>query len=662
VTGTPGATPQRDTADAARLEAALEDREERLRALEHRLASALTELSAYQRAVGRRGLSGLLGARRLASTMAARAAPDTTARARGLRHVRDLAGVVARDGLGVAVQRVRGGRARLNPAVASPPTRDDEQYRLWLLGHDPTPDQLSAMRRTNERWGYRPLISVVVPVYNPDRPWLVAMVESVRSQAYENWELCLADDLSPSPHVREALSEWASSDPRIKVAFREQNGNIAAASNTALALATGEFVALLDHDDVLRLHALHRVVEVFQDERDVDLVYSDEDKILIGGERGQVHFKAQFDPDYLLSTNYVSHLSVLRRDAISAVGGFRSGFDGSQDHDLVLRVSERARRIRHVADVLYSWRQVPGSAALEHSEKPAAWGAGRRAVADALTRQHPGARAELGPTPGLYNARYPLPPAVRITAIVTACDTLTTARALSALRHSPGLTPTRWIVCGHDAALEQLRGPIVDVAVARGSAHRARLLNDLVADDDSDVIVLLAGDLAPTHAAALWLEPLVEQALRGTVGVVGGRILGADDRAGHEGLRIGGARGVESVGLRLPVIQRVSAVSGDCMAMRRAAFAAVGGLDVRYRVCMYDLDLCLRLRRAGLAAIYTPLTEMRHLRPQLFTNSAADDVEEFRGVWEGTPEWTDPFVSPWLETVAPFVIRDHYPG
>jgi O-antigen biosynthesis protein len=176
------------------------------------------------------------------------------------------------------------------------------------------------------------------------------------------------------------------------------------------------------------------------------------------------------------------------------------------------------------------------------------------------------------------------------------------------------------------------------------------------------VLFLLAGDLVPTSATAAWLEPMVEQALRGSIGVVGGRVLDAVKRAEHEGLRVGGPSGVESVGLRLPVIQRASAVSADCMAVRRAAFASVGGFDTRYRVCMYDLDLCLRLRRAGLATLYSPLTELQHLRRRFGMQPATDDLELFRAVWEGTPESTDPFVSPWLESVSPLAIRDDYPG
>lgn len=590
----------------------------------------------------------------MAGSPPARAAPAGWGRALGF--ARKLVTVLATEGVGPAIRRVGDRRARLRSEAGSGPFREDEQYRLWLEQHEPSPERLGQMREKSRRWKYRPLISVVVPVYNPDKMWLDAMVNSVRSQVYDNWELCLADDLSSLPHVRPALSRWAADDGRIKVAFRDQNGNIAAASNSALALATGEFVALLDHDDVLRPHALHRVVDLLQEDQETDMVYSDEDKILVDGQRGQVHFKGEFDPDYLLSTNYVSHLSVIRRDVVSAVGGFRSGLDGSQDHDLVLRVSERARRIRHVTDVLYSWRQVPGSAALEHSEKPAAWAAGRHAVADALARRHPAARAELGPSPGLYIARYPIPPAVRVTAIVMAVEAATTARSLAALRRTPGLSPSRWVLWGDDAALEGLREPAMEVIVTTADAQPARLVNELVAADDSEIVVLLSGDLAPTPAATAWLEPLLEQAMRTSVGVVGGRIVRADGSAEQDGLHVGGPHLVESVGVRLPVIQRVGAVSADCMAMSSLAFSTVGGFDDRYRLCLHDVDLCLRLRRAGLATLYTPLTELRRLRPPVRRPVAADDSEAFRRTWEGSPEWTDPFVSPWLEMVRPFTI------
>jgi GT2 family glycosyltransferase len=595
------------------------------------------------------------GVSRLLRALLARLAPEGTGRRRMVRQARGLSAILATEGAGAALRRLRDHGRR----GAQQPTPEDEQYRRWLARHEPTRVQLEEMRRQSQLWAYRPLISVVVPVYNPARDWLDAMVSSVRAQTYDNWELCLADDNSSAPHVRPTLSAWAAADARIRLMFRERNGNIAAASNTALALATGDFVALVDHDDILRPHALHAVVAVLQDDNEADLVYSDEDKILLGGLRGQVHFKGEFDPDYLLSTNYISHLSVLRRDAVTAVGGFRAGFDGSQDHDLVLRVSEQARSVRHVADVLYSWRQVPGSAALEHSEKPEASDAGRRAVGDAVGRQAPGARAEPGPLPGLYNARYPIRRGLRVTAVVHTTGDRATATAIASLRRAPGLLPQRWIVIGRDEAVHGLRDSLTDVVLLDGDGNQARLIDDLVADDDSDVLVFLAGGVAVRNGSSAWLEPLVEQVIRPSVGAVGGRIFSADGRPECDGLRLCGPTGVESAGLRLPVIQRVSAVSGDCMAVERPDFIAVGGFDDRYRAGMHDIDLCLRLRRANLAQVFTPLTEVQRLAPSRRDGRFAEaDVALLRSTWAATPQWTDPYVSRWLERLDPFVIRD----
>lgn len=594
---------------------------------------------------------------RATRSVVSRLAPPGSRQRRVLRGGRVIATVLATDGIRAAIRRFRNGGGRLNSAAVKDAIPDDGQYRRWLAQHDPSAAEVEAMRGEDQGWTYRPLISLVVPVYNTDVRWLDAMVLSVRDQAYDNWELCLADDCSDEPGVQPALARWATVDARVKLAFREQNGNIAAASNTALAMATGEFIALLDHDDVLRPHALHAVVAALQEDREVDLVFSDEDKILIDGQRGQVHFKGEFDPDYLLSTNFVSHLSVLRRDLVEQVGGFRAGFDGSQDHELVLRVSERARRVRHVADVLYSWRQVPGSAALEHAEKPAAAAAGRMAVEDAVRRRAPGGRAEFGAQPGLYNARYPIRPGVRVTAVVGAVEARVTARSLAALRDAPGLLPRRWLVWGRDPGIGRLADSVVETVSVAESGNQAGIINELVAADDCDVILFLAGDVTPRRGRDGWLEPLVEQAIRDTVGAVGGRIIGGDGRPEQDGLRLDAEHGVASAGVRLPVIQRVSAVSIDCLAIDRSRFTAMGGFDDRYSEQLHDIDLCLRLRRAGWATVFTPLTELHRLSPPRGRARTGDDVAEFRRAWEGSPEWPDPYVSPWLDRVAPFVIR-----
>jgi glycosyltransferase involved in cell wall biosynthesis len=226
-----------------------------------------------------------------------------------------------------------------------------------------------------------------MPTYDPQEGWIRPAIDSVVAQVYENWELCIADDASTAPHVDRILREYEAADDRVKVVRRSENGGIAAATASALGIASGEFVALLDHDDVLRPHALHRVVEALRTAPDMDIVYSDEDLLLEDGRFGRPAFKPDFSPDFLLSVNYICHLLVLRRSLVEAAGGFRDGFDGAQDHDLLLRTTEKARRVGHVPDILYGWRQVPGSVALAGEEKMYAYAAGKRAVEDALARR-----------------------------------------------------------------------------------------------------------------------------------------------------------------------------------------------------------------------------------------------------------------------------------
>jgi glycosyltransferase involved in cell wall biosynthesis len=569
---------------------------------------------------------------------------------------------------GVAmVRRVRArqsGGARAARARQLAAARDDMQYHRWLGVHDPDDATLERLRGENPGWPYRPLVSVVVPVYNPAPQWLDDMIESVQSQVYDNWELCIADDRSPDPAVGEALRRWASTDPRIKVVFRPQNGNIAAASNSALELATGEFIALLDHDDVLRPHALHAVVAALQADRDADILYSDEDKILLDGSRGQVVFKGEYDPDYILSTNYVCHLSVFRRSLVSEVDGFRAGLDGSQDHDLVLRTAERAARIVHIPDVLYSWKQVTGSAALAYEEKPAAWTAGLRAVQDALDRRDTGARAEYGPGVGTYTVRYPLPSRCSVRLIILAFhDERTVRTARLELGRNTGVADVSWHVAAVDASFDSLRDTATRITVITDASRHARLLNVAAAAGSSDVTVFVDGDLVPSTGGKAWLAPLVEQAIRDGVGASGGRILAVDGSAEHEGLHVGGPSLAESIGVRYPVIQGAAALSGGCLAIRSRLFEELGGFDDRYRTSLYDVDLCLRARRAGYSCVYTPLTELRRLRPRRgavprrFRSPSTDDVATFRATWEGSRQFSDPYVSPWVDRVHPLVLR-----
>jgi len=288
---------------------------------------------------------------------------------------------------------------------------DRNDYAEWIRRYDTMTDsKRSAMRGELEKFDQQPLISVVMPTYNPDPAWLTEAIESVQNQIYPNWELCIADDASTMSGVRTLLQKHAGKDERIKIVFREENGHISATSNSALKLAIGDWIALLDHDDLLSEHALFWVVEAMNRHPEARLIYSDEDKIDGSGHRSSPYFKPDWNPDIFLSHNHICHLGVYKASLVRDTGGFREGLEGAQDYDLALRCIERISpaHIIHVPRVLYHWRIHSGSTALAGSEKNYALVAGERALNDHFHRKNISARSELLDF-GMYRVHYTLP-------------------------------------------------------------------------------------------------------------------------------------------------------------------------------------------------------------------------------------------------------------
>ncbi|MCY1042965.1 glycosyltransferase [Corallococcus sp. bb12-1] len=521
-----------------------------------------------------------------------------------------------------------------------------ESYDDWVAQYDTLTDaDRESLRRTVEALPWKPRVSVLMPTYDTPEVWLRRAIDSVRAQLYPHWELCIADDASRQPHVRAVLEDYARRDARIRYVVRPANGHISAASNSALELANGEFIALLDHDDELTEDALVRVVEVLNAHPDADVVYSDEDKIEPQGRRFDPYFKPAFNLDLFRTQNLISHLGVYRTERVREVGGFRVGFEGSQDHDLALRVVERTppERIQHVPRVLYHWRAIPGSTALDVGEKGYASTAARRALQEHLDRTEPGARIEPGPNASLHRVRHPLPtPRPRVTVILQARTASEATARLDAWR----ATADGWDV---------------DWRVASGSPERVSAsANEAARDAPGEVLVFLDADLSPDSED--WLAELVSQALRPEVGAVGAKLFAPDGRVEHAGFVLGmGADGVaggpyrglsrESTGHvgRAAVQQRVSAVSAACLAVRRSVFERVGGFDAGVLPGPWrDVDLCLRLAAHGLMTVWTPHAVLIHAtvpaspEADLLSSSAAT---VFKARWKETVD-DDPFHSP----------------
>ena len=281
----------------------------------------------------------------------------------------------------------------------------NEQYPSYVRNNRLQANDTRRMREEAAHFGYRPLISVVVPVYDPDQKWLEKALDSVKNQVYPHWELCICDDASTKKHVGKVLSRYESSNGHVKVKRLEKNTGISGASNAALSLAEGEFVALMDHDDELAPNALFEVVKLLQEHPGADLVYTDEDKIDEQGNRRGPHFKPGWSPGSLLCHNYISHLSVLRRKLLEEIGGFREGFEGSQDYDLLLRFTEKTGNIHHIPQILYHWRMIEGSTALSSQGKTYTHERSRRALSETLQRRGMKGSVEDGAFPNLFRVK-----------------------------------------------------------------------------------------------------------------------------------------------------------------------------------------------------------------------------------------------------------------
>jgi O-antigen biosynthesis protein len=510
----------------------------------------------------------------------------------------------------------------------------DEDYAPWIRAHDTlTPEVVTQIQANLRSLKRRPLISVLMPVHNTPEKWLGLAIESVRSQIYDKWELCIADDASTEPHVRPILEKAAREDSRIKVVFRETNGHISAASNSALALAQGDFVALLDHDDELRPHALACIAFELDRFPAADLIYSDEDKLDDDGVRYGPYFKPDWNPDLFLAQNFICHLGVYRMSQVREIGAFRLGYEGSQDWDLAMRIIERIPpgHIRHIPRILYHWRAVQGSTAIQVSEKNYSVTAAEKVIADHFARV--GIKATLTPTKGHYwRVRYPLPhPAPLVTLIIPTYNRGNLLRAcVASILENTTYPNYKILVVDNNsdepetlAYLNELRQhPHCRVLAYAKPFNFSAINNFAVHQTDSPLIGLLNNDLEVINGE--WLDEMASQALRPEIGCVGAKLYYPDGRIQHAGLilGIGGMAGhawhghprdTHGQGYRALLQQTMSAVTAACLLIRRETYLQVGGLDEEnFQVALNDVDFCLRVRAAGYRNFFTPFAELYH--------------------------------------------------
>lgn len=523
--------------------------------------------------------------------------------------------------------------------------RQQRAYLGHILDHLPTSDELTRQRLAVRRWQNPPKISIVTPVYATPPDILRRMVRSIQHQSYPHWELCMVDDGSPAPWNPEMLSRLAAGDARIRIERRPHSGGIAAASNDALAMATGEFVAFVDHDDELDPRALYEVARVIAGRPEVDAIYTDLDVIGASGRRGEPLLMPDWSPELLLGLPFVVHLTAFRRSLVESVGGFRSECDGAQDYDLILRISRHTDRFAHIAKVLYHWRAWSRSMVGSPDAKPYAYASGIRAIADHLAQGRFAGRREPGPRVGTHAVRFAIEGTPLVSVIVAARSADAVIARLAAFATAAPWTACEYIVAGTRDEIAAIRavttrpeprfieydGP-PDAGVA-GNAGAAAATGEH----------LLFLDAALEPQCEDWLTALLELSQQPGIGAVSGCLLDRDGRLWHAGMIV--TLGEPHLVQRDDRLMRNwSAVTGTCLMTPRATFDAVGGFTPAAQVGHSDVDYCLRVREHGERIAFTPHSLLRFTTDPPAAGTA-EQRQAFQARWLAETQ-ADPYYHP----------------
>jgi GT2 family glycosyltransferase len=543
-------------------------------------------------------------------------------------------------------------------------------YDVWIAQNEPSADDLLAQRQV--RLAREPRISIIVPTYQTPIAFLAAMIASVWHQTYPHWQLCIVDGGSHDPALTRLLQDWDDRDDRIDLRFLPRNLGIVGNSNAAAALAVGDYIAFLDHDDLLAPNALFEIARAVNEHPEADFLYTDEDAVDEAGQtRSNPNFKPEWAPDNLRSHNYITHLAVYRSELFTRLGGYRAGYEGSQDYDLILRATELARRVVHIPKVLYHWRVHAGSCASGEGVKTYAYDAARKAIRAHLVRSNLDGEVADGVTHGIYRVTYRLPRQPLVSILIPNRDQPDMLeRCVDSIERST-YANHEIVIVENDSRLAQTH----ELYARLTSSGKVRILpwdrpfnysavnNFAAASARGEVLLLLNNDVEAINPD--WLERMLEHALRPEVGLVGAKLYYGDDTLQHGGVIVGLGGAAAHSHTRYPrssfgyqgrliVTQNLSAVTAACLMVRKDVYDEAGGLDEGYAIAFNDVDFCLRVRQRGRLVVWTPHAELYHHESR---TRGTDDTPEkqarfqqeiarFKTRWVDLIRHGDPYYSP----------------
>ena len=547
---------------------------------------------------------------------------------------------------------------------------EEVPYGPWYEAYVPDLKELDRQRR--EKFDYEPLISVAVPAFRTPEEFLRQMIDSLLEQTYRNWELCIANGSPGDEIMSSVLKEYTDRDRRIRVIDLTENKGIAGNTNAALQMAEGEFVGLLDHDDLLAPNALYEIAKALVKDRQLDAVYTDEDKVTTDlSEHFQPHLKPDFNLDLLRSNNYICHFFVVRRSIIEKVGGFRQEFDGAQDHDFIFRCIETAGKVGHIPEILYHWRTHKASTADNPASKMYAFDAGKRAIEAHLQRM--GVRGTVSHTPdlGFFRVQYPVQGEPMVSIIIPNKDEKESLKAcIESIRAKTHYTNYEIIIIENNSTTDEIfhyykelsRDPQIRLLKWKKGFNYSAINNYGVRHAKGDYLLFLNNDV--TVITEDWIEEMLGVCQRKEVGAVGVKLIYPDNTIQHAGcvIGIGGIAGHMFVNMpanrtgylhKASILQDMSAVTAACMMMKRTAFEEAGGFTEKLSVAFNDVDLCLKVRQQNRLIVYDPYVQLYHMESK--TRGAEDskekvrrfqeEIEYMRCQWIGILKEGDPYYN-----------------